>query len=93
MITARDRFSVAVSPAELEQRVSRLIDPRETDQALRNEYGLEDTRGWSLSRARVALRDRPDWKESIRSILHAPFDCRYVAYDIRLIGSSPGVAG
>ena len=85
IITARDRFSIALSHVELEQRVSKLIDTKATDTDLRDAYKLDDTRGWSLSRARVALRDRPDWKDSIRPILQAPFDCRYVAYDIRLI--------
>jgi len=85
IITARDRFSIAFNPAELGQRVSRLIDPRNTDKALRDEYKIKDTRGWSLSQARAALRNRPGWKEAIRLILQTPFDCRYVAHDIRLI--------
>ncbi|HEX3709407.1 MAG TPA: type ISP restriction/modification enzyme [Pseudolabrys sp.] len=85
IITARDRFSIGFRPAELDQRVSRLIDSRDTDKELREKYDLKDTRGWSLTKAREALREGPDWKTSIRPILQAPFDRRYVAYDIRLI--------
>ncbi len=85
VITARDRFSIAFTPAELELRVSRLINSSDTDAAIRNEYGLPDTRGWKLPQAREALRGGPNWRDSIRLILQAPFDCRYVAYDDRLI--------
>jgi predicted helicase len=85
VITARDRFSISLSPAELEQRVSVLISTDRTDSVIRKEYGLKDTRGWSLQRARVALRSGPDWRKSIRPLLQAPFDSRYVAYDERLI--------
>ena len=85
VITARDRFSIAFSPAELEQRVAKLIDEHYSDHAIRDEYKLDDTRGWSLPRAREALRNAPSWRNSVRQILQCPFDSRYVAYDQRLI--------
>lgn len=85
VITARDRFSIAFSPAELDQRVSNLINTNEADSAIRNKYKLRDTRGWSLPSARAALRNEPDWRQSIRPIIQAPFDSRYVGYDSRLI--------
>jgi predicted helicase len=85
VITARDRFSIAYSPAELGQRVSNLTNTNEADSAIRNRYKLRDTRGWSLRSARAALRNEPDWRQTIQPILQAPFDSRYVGYDPRLI--------
>lgn len=46
---------------------------------------MRDTRGWSLSASRKALREAPDWKQSIREIVQAPYDRRWVCYDVRLI--------
>lgn len=85
IITSRDHFSIAFTPVELTQRVSRLIDPRLTDETVAREYKLGDTRGWSLSDARRALREAPDWKRSLRPMLQAPFDLRWLGYDIRLV--------
>src|SRR5579883_1288040 len=85
IITARDGFAIAPTANELQQRVAKLISRGDSDAAIRKEYNLPDTRGWSLVRARADLRDGPDWKRSIRKILQAPFDLRYVAYDQRLI--------
>ncbi|MHB1218932.1 MAG: type ISP restriction/modification enzyme [Alphaproteobacteria bacterium] len=85
VITARDRFAIAFNLDELDQRVSKLVDPRLGDETLREEYGIKDTRGWSLTTARKNLRKPPDWKKSVRPILQAPFDYRRVAYDVRLI--------
>ncbi|HJR57638.1 MAG TPA: type ISP restriction/modification enzyme [Rhizomicrobium sp.] len=85
IITARDRFAIAFSDAELKHRVSQLLDEKNSDDSLRATLGLDDTRGWALTSAREALRKKPDWKNNIRPILQAPFDVRRVAYDIRLI--------
>ncbi|MEX2277082.1 MAG: type ISP restriction/modification enzyme [Cucumibacter sp.] len=85
VITARDRFAIAITPEELRQRISKLTDSSRTDQSIRDEFGLNDTRGWALSKARKVLRESPDWNSSIQTILQTPFDLRFVAYDIRLI--------
>lgn len=67
------------------QRVAALLSPQATNDELRIRYKLDDTRGWSLARAREALGDSPDWRQSIQPILQTPFDVRYVPYDVRLI--------
>ncbi|MBS0248140.1 MAG: N-6 DNA methylase [Proteobacteria bacterium] len=85
IITARDRFAIAFSRDELKERVAKLIDPRNSEQSLRSDYGLRDTRSWSLPSVRELLRKPPDWSNSIRPVLQAPFDLRVVGFDIRLI--------
>lgn len=85
IITARDGFALSFTRTELIRRVSRLIASDDSDSALRREFGLDDTRGWSLKKSRKSLREGPDWKRSIKLMLQAPFDLRHIPYDPRLI--------
>ncbi len=85
VITARDRFAICFTREELVGNVKALIDPNATDRSLGDKFKLKDTRGWSLHEAREALRNPPDWMNTIQPILQAPFDIRFCPHDIRLI--------
>ncbi|MGV1013399.1 MAG: type ISP restriction/modification enzyme [Methyloceanibacter sp.] len=85
IITARDRFAIAIEPGELNARIAKLLDSRLSESDIRREFNLKNTRGWSLAEARERLKEAPNWRGAIRTILQAPFDSRHVVYDIRLI--------
>ncbi len=56
-------------------------DPRLSDEALRQRYGLSDNRDWQLVRAREALRRNPDWESALIHCLYRPFDRRWCYFD------------
>lgn len=85
IITARDAFAIDFDSNSLKARIERFVDKANSDDAVRAEFKLSDTRGWSLETARLALRTGEDWKRSIKGILQAPFDERFVAFDNRII--------
>ncbi len=85
IITARDHFAIGFDRQELERRLNRFIDPRLSDEAVASEFNLTDTRGWSLTKTREALRTQGAWEQTLRPILIRPFDKRIIAYDIRLV--------
>ena len=85
LITARDRFALAFSKRELIEKVTELLDVSNSDDFLREKFDLNDTRGWSLTKARKMLHEAPDWRKSINPILAAPFDQRSVPLEDRLV--------
>jgi predicted helicase len=85
VITARDDFAIGYSKKELLQRIGAFQKSSKSPKELAEEFGLKDTRGWSLARAQKAINDGPAWQENIKPILYRPFDQRFVAHDPRLI--------
>jgi hypothetical protein len=86
-VTARDSFVVAMTDAELRERISVLCDAHISDDAVRQRYFTSsrssryppgDTRGWQLAEARQRLRCDPDWRRHIRDCLYRPFDRRRI---------------
>ena len=78
--THRDAFAVGFTPGELRNRLQDFLDPANSDQVLRSQYGLEDTRDWSLGNARVAARRDPSIYKRIVRCSYRPMDPRYVIY-------------
>jgi predicted helicase len=85
VVTARDRFVVALDNAELAQRLEDMGDPSQTDDALReryfsrtrsNKYLPGDSRGWKLVDARRRIQGDPNWRQHVRECLYRPFDRR-----------------
>jgi predicted helicase len=79
IITARDSFAISLSRQEQQRRVARFSDLRISDDVIRNEFELKDTRGWSLHEARRSLAES-DWEADLRKLLYRPFDDRWTAY-------------
>ena len=79
IVTARDHFAVAYARGELEKRIEKFIDSSKSDDVVRAEFGLKDTRGWRMSSARQTLAGQ-EWRQDIRPILYRPFDVREIVY-------------
>ena len=92
--SSRDHLVVGFNKQELEERIAHFIAPQRSDAEVRDElfpgkvvaeYAAGDTRQWSLSQARRALRGDPNWRKLIRPCLYRPFDIRVILYDKRMV--------
>ena len=92
--TSRDHLVVAFNQRELEERIDRFLAPHLSDAEVRDEffhgkvvadYAAGDTRQWSLSEARLSLREDQTWPKAIRFCLYRPFDRRVILYDKRMV--------
>ena len=88
VVTARDNLVIDFTKQELEDKISRFIDPSKTDDQVRNEffshrsvgkYSPGDTRGWKLPNARSTLQNA-NWISDIKPITYRPFDTRSILY-------------
>lgn len=86
IVTARDRFAIAPSRAELVERLKRFIDPSVSDDELRatwftrtrsSRYPPGDSRGWKLPTARARLRETGIDPARCRRCLYRPWDWRW----------------
>ncbi|MEI6449414.1 MAG: type ISP restriction/modification enzyme [Actinomycetes bacterium] len=92
--SSRDGLVVAFAETELLQRIEAFLDPTSPDDLVRRrffgdkkvrDYLPGDTRQWSLSKARLLLRQADDWRQHVRRCLYRPFDIRSVLFDARMI--------
>lgn len=88
-VTARDALVVAPTREELRSRIAELVDPRVTDQQIRDKYFRRsrstkyppgDTRSWKLDEARQRLATTPNVEDFIRTCEYRPCDRRYVLW-------------
>ena len=86
-VTARDRFVVGFSEAEILERLESFRDAAVTDEELRREfftnsrsskYPPGDTRGWKLTAARARVAADPEWKNRLQRCFYRPFDRRSI---------------
>ncbi|MFW6169487.1 MAG: type ISP restriction/modification enzyme, partial [Planctomycetota bacterium] len=89
VVTARDRFVVAMDRNELRERMRAFADPRISDQQIRarfftntrsRQYPPGDTRGWQVSEARRRMQADPTLEEYLQPCLYRPFDRRYILW-------------
>jgi predicted helicase len=78
--TSRDAFAIDLDRDALESRIAELVDEGTTDEDLRQRYGLEDGRNWSLPACRRALRADPAPMKRVVPMVYRPFDTRYTHY-------------
>jgi hypothetical protein len=76
MMTGKDDFMIAMSKAEMSERISHLSDRRLADQTLREKYELEDCPNWVLQHARAAGFD----PKLVLPVNYRPFDIRWTYY-------------
>ena len=77
IVTARDHLATDFSASELSRKIERFVT--------QPDHKTKVTRGWTPDKARLALREAPDWRLNIRTYGFHPFDCRYISYDRRLV--------
>ncbi|MDV2504251.1 MAG: type ISP restriction/modification enzyme [bacterium] len=78
--THRDRFVVDFERENLISRINDFLDHSIPDEEIATRYQLDDTRDWSLSGARIALREDEGWEQRIRLCSYRPFDDRFIFY-------------
>src|SRR5205823_5299136 len=78
IVTARDRLTIGITREELQETIQRFLDRSE-------DLKPKDTRGWRSEQAKQALKQDPNWPQSIRRVDYRPFDQRWIAYDRRLV--------
>ena len=86
VITARDRFTIHHSVAEVRETIETFLGL--SDQDARERFNLgADARDWKVSSARKELEDDgPDYQRRIVPIMYRPFDRRYTYYTGRSKG-------
>ncbi|MCM8749379.1 N-6 DNA methylase [Thermomicrobiaceae bacterium CFH 74404] len=78
--THRDHFAIDFDQDALMQRIRTFLNPRLTDDMVRETFNLRDNRDWKLSEKRKLLQDDQNWERAIVPILYRPFDRRWIFY-------------
>lgn len=80
IITARDRFVIGFTQAELQRRLDQFRNLSFPDELIRESYDLKNTRGWKLAEARKDVAADEAWKTHTRPVLYRPFDVRAIYF-------------
>ena len=78
--TARDHFAIAFTADELHIRLAALLSSA-SDASVRNEWGLDDKRDWTLVGARARLRAMAKPYADIKRCCYRPLDFRFTHYN------------
>jgi hypothetical protein len=78
--TARDHFAISFTEQDLKIRVQGLVG-RDSDEAIRSRWSLDDKRDWQLTTSRARLRQLNNPLSDIRSCCYRPFDNRFTHYN------------
>ncbi|OQB43051.1 MAG: N-6 DNA Methylase [Candidatus Latescibacteria bacterium ADurb.Bin168] len=74
--THRDHFVMAFDESELRKRIGDFRDLGISDDVLRTQYDLPDTRDWKLGARRRALAPNSQYEQYFTQCLYRPFDMR-----------------
>lgn len=77
VMTMRDEFIIADNKQDVRIRINDLINLDE--EAVRQRYNLNDSRDWSIKRAKANVGDHVD-ESKIVEILYRPFDTKFLYY-------------
>ena len=88
IVTSRDEFVIDFDKRTLENRIRTFINSNDTDDLIRQGFGLKDSKSWNVSDARAELRKVSDWENYIKKILYRPFDERWIFYHPAVIERS-----
>ena len=76
----RDHFAIAYEKSDIEHRVKDMLDKSISDQSLREQYNVHDTKEWRLSEARMTLRESDNPTRSVIQCSYRPFDKRWGSF-------------
>ena len=82
--TSRDDFAVAFDRGSLIERIRRLCSSA-SDAVIRQEFGLDDKRDWSLANARRMLKSGGDAPSLIQRVRYRPCDERFIVYSDAIV--------
>ena len=83
--THRDALVIDFDKQVLYGRIEKVGNNSYTDVQISREFGLHDSRDWSLAKARVTLFGDSDWSRKIYLCHYRPFDFRWIFYDASLV--------
>jgi len=93
IVTARDTLVISENKSSLLKNINYFCDENNSDDDIRKKffpnkkdgkYIAGDSRGWSLSDARISIRDN-DHNKSIQIISYRPFDTKYIYYNSKMV--------
>lgn len=85
VITSRDKFVIDFEKSCLKNRIEKFRDTTISDKTIRENFKLNDSRGWELKTARQKLIDDVNWGKYFSKILYRPFDERFIYYTPTMI--------
>lgn len=80
IVTGRDEFVIDSDKSALERRIRILRDKSNSDDFIKQSYGLKDKPAskWYLSEARKVIQDDKEWEDYFEQIEYRPFDKRWI---------------
>lgn len=88
IVTSRDDFVIDFDRQTLENRIRNFINSSDSDDFIKNSFGLKENNTWKVSKAREVLHKERDWEKYIQKILYRPFDERWIFYHPAVIERS-----
>ncbi len=85
IVTSRDHFVLDFDEATLHERIAVFRQVAFSDDEVREQFGLRDKGGWTVSEARKAIRQDKDWQKGFIRCLYRPFDTRPILYHNAII--------
>ena len=80
VVTSRDHFVLDFDETVLKKRVAAFQETALTDEEVRERFALVDNKGWSVTKARKAIRQDNTWGKDFTRCLYRPFDYRSIFY-------------
>jgi len=80
VVTSRDHFVLDFDETVLKKRVAAFQETALTDEEVRERFALVDNKGWSVTKARKAIRQDNTWEKDFTRCLYRPFDYRSIFY-------------
>jgi len=80
IVTARDDFVIDFDLNKLKARINIFRDKSFSDEFIRENFKLKDTRGWKLEKIRLEFSKLDDVEKYYTKILYRPFDIRWILY-------------
>lgn len=85
MITARDRFCIDENLKALKIRIDDFNDSTNSNEQIRERYGLKDTSTFKLAHSRQSLFAEKSLNRFYHPVAYRPFDSRYVFYNNNVV--------
>ena len=74
--THRDHFAIDFNKKSIRDRILDMRDNSNTDEEIKNRYGVKDNRDWKISNARKKVQNDKDWEKCL-------IECSYRSFDLR----------
>ncbi|OGL72455.1 DNA methyltransferase [Candidatus Uhrbacteria bacterium RIFCSPHIGHO2_02_FULL_57_19] len=80
VLTARDEFVTDFNRQSLEARIRIFVDPKNSDEQVKQMLNLRENYAWRVSQARKTLQEEKDLSKYYTKILYRPFDEREIFF-------------